>query len=130
MKESLKVGIKGNRSVAVDKTNTASAFLSGSLDVFATPAMIALMESTALESVKDALEEGQGTVGTLVNVAHVAATPMGATVRCESELVEIDRKRLVFKVSAYDDGGLIGSGMHERFVIDAEKFMEKVRGKF
>ena len=69
-------------------------------------------------------------MGTLVNVTHVAATPMGATVRCESELVEIDRKRLVFNVSAYDDGGLIGSGMHERFIINVEKFMEKVREKF
>ncbi len=130
MKESLVVGIKGNRSVVVDETNTASSFLSGNLDVFATPAMIALMENTALQSVKGYLEEGQGTVGTLVNVTHIAATPMGATVCCESELVEIDRKRLVFKVSAYDDGGMIGSGMHERFIIDVEKFMEKVRDKF
>lgn len=130
MTEELKTGIKGQKSVVVDETNTARTFHSGELDVFATPAMIALMEDTALESVKDYLEEGQGTVGTLVNVTHVAATPLGAVVRCESELVEIDRKRLVFKVSAYDDGGLIGSGMHERFIINVEKFMEKANRKF
>ena len=129
MKDNLTVGIKGFRSVVVDQTNTASSFLSGALDVFATPAMIALMESTALQSVQEYLEDGQGTVGTLVNVTHVAATPLGAVVRCESELAEIDRKRLVFQVSAYDGSGLIGSGIHERFIIDVEKFMEKVNGK-
>jgi predicted thioesterase len=75
------------------------------------------------------LEEGQSTVGTIVNVKHVAATPVGMEVSCESELIEIDRRRLVFNVKAYDECGLIGEGVHERFIIDVEKFMSRTNGK-
>ena len=102
---------------------------SGLVEVFATPMMVALIEQTCLESVLPYLDEGQGTVGTLVNVTHVSATPVGMRVWCDSELTEVDRRRLVFKVKAYDEAGLIGEGTHERFVIDTVKFMEKIQNK-
>lgn len=125
----LTAGIKGEQTILVTREQTAAALGSGTLDVFATPYMIALMENTALKSVADHLDEGQGTVGTLVNVKHTAATPVGMRVRCETELIEVDRRRLVFKVSAYDDCGSIGEGTHERFIIDCDRFMEKAQVK-
>ncbi len=125
----LTVGIKGTQSVAVSNDNTAATMGSGTLAVFATPAMIALMEKTAYVSVQDALDEGCGSVGTLLNVKHLAATPVGMTVTCESELVEIDGRRLVFSVKAYDEKGLIGEGTHERFIVQNEKFLAKTNAK-
>jgi predicted thioesterase len=91
--------------------------------------MIGLMEFTASKSVAEHLEKGQSTVGTIVNVKHLAATPVGMEVYCESELVDINRRRLVFNVKAYDECGLIGEGVHERFIIDVEKFMGKTNSK-
>ena len=102
---------------------------SGLVDVFATPMLVALVEQTCYESVLPYLDEGQGTVGTLVNVSHLSATPIGKRVWCDSELTEVDRRRLVFSVKAYDEAGLIGEGIHERFVIDTAKFMEKLKTK-
>ena len=122
-------GIKYSLEEKVTKENCAAAFASGELDVFATPAMIALMEKTASASVKPFLDPGFSTVGTLVNVSHVSATPIGMTVKCESELIEVDRRRLVFSVKAYDESGLIGEGTHERFIIDCEKFFAKANSK-
>lgn len=99
---------------------------SGTLDVFATPAMIALMEKTAWTSVAPYLEAGEGTVGIHLDISHDAPTPLGMTITCESELVEIDGRKLVFSVSAKDEKGtVIGRGTHERFVILEEKFQEK-----
>lgn len=125
----LETGIKGTGSVEVVRENTAAAVGSGMLEVFATPMMIALMEKTACESVAPYLEEGSGTVGTELNVKHVAATPVGMTVTCETELVEVDGRRLVFQVKASDGAGLIGEGTHERFIINNEKFQSKANGK-
>lgn len=122
-------GIKGRREQTVSPEMSAARIGSGLVEVFATPMMVALIEQTCLESVLPKLEEGQGTVGTLVNVTHVSATPVGMRVWCESELVEVDRRRLVFKVKAYDECGLIGEGTHERFIIDTAKFFEKVLNK-
>ena len=122
-------GIKGRREQTVTPEMSAARVGSGLVEVFATPMMVALIEQTCLESVLPHLEDGQGTVGTLVNVSHVAATPIGMRVWCESELVEVDRRRLVFSVKAYDECGLIGEGTHERFIIDTTKFMEKIRAK-
>lgn len=102
---------------------------SGLVQVFATPMMIALIEKTCNESVVPHLEAGQGTVGTHIDVSHCAATPVGMRVWCDSELVEIDRRRLVFAVKAYDECGLIGEGRHERFVIDSKKFQAKTEAK-
>ena len=103
---------------------------SGLADVLATPAMIALAERTCYESVVPYLEEGLGTVGTLVNIKHLSATPIGMSVWCESELVEVDRRRLLFAVKVYDRCGLIGEGWHERFVVDTAQFEAKTAAKF
>lgn len=97
--------------------------------VYATPCMIALVEKTAWESVAGNLEEGQGTVGTRLDVSHVSATPVGMKVWCETELIEIDGRRLVFAVKAYDEAGLIGEGTHERFIVWNERFQQKAEGK-
>ena len=122
-------GIKGRLEQTVTPEMSAARVGSGLVDVFATPMMVALIEQTCYESVLPHLDEGQGTVGTLVNVSHLSATPIGMRVWCESELTEVDRRRLVFSVKAYDDCGLIGEGTHERFVIDTAKFMEKLKNK-
>ncbi|MGI5950150.1 thioesterase family protein [Peptoniphilus sp.] len=113
----------------VDNTNTAEALKSGTLPVFATPSMIALIEETALLSVADYLKDGEATVGTKLDVSHVAATPIGMKVTCETELIEVDRRRLVFNAKVYDEVGLVGEGTHERFVIDSEKFLAKANNK-
>ncbi len=125
----LETGIKGEQSVEVVYENTATAVGSGVLRVFATPCMLALMEKTACESIEPELEEGWGSVGTEVKIRHLAATPIGMTVRCETELVEVDGRRLVFNVRAYDDAGLIGDGSHERFLVNNEKFQAKADAK-
>lgn len=125
----LETGIKGRQEVIVTKGNTAAALGSGLLDVFATPAMIALMECTAWKSVADQLGEDEGTVGTHLDVAHLSATPLGMKVYCESELVQVDGRKLVFKVAAYDEAGLIGEGTHERFIVKNEKFQAKAEAK-
>ena len=122
-------GVRGTHAVLVDDTNTAKALGSGGLDVYATPSMIALMEFCAAESVQPLLPEGSSTVGTRIDIKHLAATPVGMTVRCETELIEIDRRRLVFSCRAFDDAGLIGEGTQERFIVDNEKFMQKVAQK-
>ena len=125
----LTVGIKGREEVTVSEANSAKTLGSGTLDVFATPAMTALMEKTAWKSVAPFLDEGCGTVGTLLNITHDPPTPFGMNVWCESELVEIDGRRLVFEVAAYDEKGKIGGGRHERFIIQNEKFQAKANKK-
>ena len=121
----VETGIKGKKEWLVTKELSAQHIGSGSVLVLATPMMIALMEKTCQESVKPYLAEGQETVGTHVNVHHHAATPIGMTVWCESEVIEVDRRRIVFKVSVFDKAGLVGDGTHERFIIDVEKFQSK-----
>ena len=128
MKE-MQPGIKGLQEITVTGSDTAAVYGSGSLEVFGTPAMIALMEKTALNSIVPYLDETEGSVGTALDVKHTAATPVGMKVTCESELIEVDRKRLVFRLSVRDEAGPIGEGTHERFVIDNEKFMQKAEGK-
>lgn len=122
----IKLGIKRKQDLIVTDDVTASSYGSGLVDVFATPAMIALMESTCQLSVREFLNEGDMTVGTLVNVKHLKATPVGMRVECESELTFQDGRRLVFKVSANDERGLIGEGIHERFIVNREEFMHKL----
>lgn len=125
----LQTGIKATKEITVTTEQTAKVMGSGTLDVFATPAMIALMENTAYESVLAQLDEGCGTVGTALNVKHVAATPVGMKVRCESELVKMEGRALTFSIKAYDESGLIGEGEHERFIIFNEKFQAKADAK-
>lgn len=121
----MQIGIKGKQTIVVNEKNTAKTMGSGTLDVFATPSMIALMEETAWKSVSDELEDGCGTVGIHLNVSHDAPTPIGKNVTCESELVQIDGRKLTFEVRAYDERGEIGKGIHERFIINNEKFQKK-----
>ena len=125
----LEKGIKGNGTATVTKDLTAKVMGSGELDVYATPAMIALMEETAYKSVSAQLETGMGSVGTQMNVKHVSASPVGMKITCETELIEVDGRRLVFMVRAYDEKGLIGEGTHERFVVVNEKFQAKTDSK-
>lgn len=122
-------GIKFSIERKVTKHMTARVMGSGTLDVFATPSMIALIEETAWRSVAPQLESGMATVGTLLNVAHVAPTPVGMTVKCETELTEVDGRRLVFSVKVSDECGEIGRGTHERFIINEEKFQKKADTK-
>ncbi|MBQ7060841.1 MAG: thioesterase family protein [Clostridia bacterium] len=122
-------GIKNRQVFRVTDQNTAEHLLSGMLPVYATPMMIAHMEYTCFTSVHPLLEEGLGTVGSRLEISHLSPTPVGGTVTVESELVTVDGRRLVFRVSAYDDQGLIGEGTHERFIIDNARFMAKVEKK-
>lgn len=125
----LEPGIKGKETMIVTEDNTAKTMESGTLDVFATPAMIALMEKTAWKSVADNLEEGCGTVGTRLEISHDAPTPLGMEVTCESELIAVDGRKLSFRLRAYDEQGEIGTGIHERFIIKDAKFQEKANAK-
>ncbi len=125
----MELGIKGSQSETVTEARTARAVGSGSLPVYATPAMAALMEKTCLDSVAPALEQGRTTVGISLSLRHLSATPVGMRVRCESELTEVDRRRLVFSVKVFDEAGLIGEGIHERFIVEAEAFAQKARRK-
>ncbi len=125
----MNIGIKGQKTVKVLEENTAKVMKSGSLPVYATPSMIALIEETAWNSVNDYLEEGQATVGTKLNISHLSSTPLGMEVRCNTELIEVDRKKLIFDVKVYDEVGLIGEGTHERFIINTEKFLKKTDSK-
>lgn len=125
----LAVGLKGEARTVVTDENTAIAYGSGSVSVFATPAMIGLMEKAALSSVDPLLDEGYSTVGIKLEVEHLAATPKGMNVVATSELVEIDGRRLVFKVEARDDKELIGKGRHERFIVPLQKFISKAEAK-
>ena len=125
----MEAGITGKQTITVTEEKTAQAMGSGTLPVFATPAMIALMENTAYKSVADELEEGAGTVGTLMNVKHVAASPVGMKITCETELTKVDGRALTFSVKAFDEAGLIGEGEHERFIVYNEKFQAKADAK-
>ena len=125
----LHIGIKNHLESTSSPERSAESVGSGNVPVYATISMIGLMEKTCLESVLPHLEPGQDTVGTHVNVSHCSATPVGMKVWCDSELLEIDRRRLVFRVFAYDEIGLIGEGTHERFIIEKEKFITKTYAK-
>ena len=125
----IEIGIKGSRAMAVTEAESAKHIGSGTVLVLSTPMMIALIEKTCRLSVKPFLEEGQETVGTHVNVSHVAATPLGMSVRCETELIEVERRKLVFKVAVSDEDGLVGEGTHERFIIDEARFQSKAEAK-
>lgn len=125
----LETGIKGFAKTMVTEENTASAMGSGSLEVFATPAMVALMEECSWKLVQPYLEEGQGTVGTGLEIQHLSATPLGMEVTCQSTLTEVDGRKLTFEVEAYDAAGLIGKGTHQRFIVDNARFQAKANAK-
>ena len=122
----MEAGIKNEKSIVVTDEVTASKVGSGLLPVYATPSMIALMEGTCAENVQPYLAEGEGTVGVAVDIKHIAATPVGMTVRCESLLKEVNGKKLVFEVNVYDEKGLVGTGIHKRAIINNEAFMARL----
>ncbi|NLP05652.1 thioesterase family protein [Candidatus Fermentibacteria bacterium] len=114
------------RSVVVGPSNVASSIGSGGVEVFSTPSMVALMETAARDAVEDLLPEGWSTVGTSLDIRHTAATPPGEAVTARAELVEVEGRRLRFRVSASDRWGTIGEGTHERFAVDLARFGMKV----
>ena len=118
-------GIKGKTTIVVTESMTADKIGSGLVKVYATPMMVALMEQTCSESVAPELGEDECTVGTRLEINHTAATAVGMTVTCESELIEADGRKLTFSVRAYDDAGEIGNGTHERFIVTRSRFEEK-----
>ena len=113
----------------VTENDTAKVFGSGELEVLATPKMIALMEMASYKCIADELEEGTTTVGTYLDVKHLAATPVGMGVRVESTLTSAEGRKLTFSVKAYDESGIIGEGTHERFIVYSEKFTAKTYAK-
>jgi len=122
-------GLTGEASALVDSSNTARTMGSGDLEVFATPAMIALMEKAATNALKEYLAPDSSSVGTVINVRHTAATPLGMTVTARAVLTCVDGKRLVFSVEAFDEKDKIGEGTHERFIVNCERFLAKTNGK-
>lgn len=129
MGNALTVGTVGEAAVAVTADNTAERFGNKGAAVFATPLLVALMEQAAIAAIKPCLADGEGSVGTRVEVSHLAATPVGMTVRARAELVEIAGKKLTFAVEAFDDREKVGEGRHERYIIDNAKFMARVAAK-
>ena len=121
--------VKATVNDIVTDNNTAVSVGSGSLAVYATPAMLALIEKAACVALEGVLNDGETSVGTLLNVKHIAATPVGMKVSATAELIERDGRRLVFNVTANDECGLIGEGTHERFVVNTEKFIQKTYSK-
>ena len=114
-------------TTTVSASNTAATLGSGDMDVFATPAMVALMENAAMKAVAAALPEGSATVGTQMNTSHIKASPLGAAITASAVLTEVEGRKLTFAVKAWDDKGVIGEGVHTRFVVDRERFMDKLK---
>lgn len=125
----LNIGVSRRATLIVTDKDSAKAVGSGDMPVLATPSMVALMEQAACLLAADGLPTGFSTVGTKLNIEHVAATPIGLEVYAEATLTAIDRRRLVYDVAAYDTGGLIGKGSHERFIVEVEGFMAKANSK-
>lgn len=125
MEFNLQPGMIAEKKELVTEEKLAISYGSGEVAVYATPAMIGLMENAALSCVDENLPEGWATVGSYLDVKHIAATPPGLTVTAKAEVVKVDGRRVVFKVEAFDDKDKIGEGTHERFIINLEKFMKK-----
>ena len=122
----MEVGLKYESTVVVSPSNTAATLGSGDMDVFATPAMVALMENAAMLAVAAHLPEGSATVGTQMNTSHIKASPLGVTITASAELTEVEGRKLTFAVKAWDEKGTIGEGVHTRFVVDRERFLSKL----
>lgn len=123
------VGLKGTVIETVNENTTAEKVGSGSLPVFATPMMVALMEKAACKALENSLDEGSTTVGTKIDIEHVAATPVGMEVTVTATVTAVDGRKISFSVEAFDEAGLIGKGVHDRFVVNAEKFTAKTYAK-
>lgn len=123
------VGMKGEASTLVEREDTAAEVGSGSLLVYATPCMVALMEGAACEAINEALAEDQSSVGISLNIEHLSATPVGLEVRAEAEVTAVEGKIITFTITAYDEAGKIGEGTHKRCVISSQKFLDKAYAK-
>jgi predicted thioesterase len=125
----IRPGQTGQASTTVAPEQTARHLGSGGIDVYATPAMIALMEAAAVDAIDHRLPEGQASVGTALDVKHLAATPLGQPVHAEAEVLAVDGRRIDFRVRAWDAHELIGEGTHTRFVIDIARFLQRLEEK-
>lgn len=125
----IKPGMKGSASTLVEREDTAQEVGSGDLLVYATPCMAALMEGAACEAVAEALGENQTTVGTLLNIEHLSATPVGLEVRAEAEVTDVEGKVITFQLRAFDEAGEIGRGIHKRVLVNSQKFLDKAYAK-
>ena len=123
------VGMKGEVSTLVEKEDTAAEVGSGSLLVYATPCMVALMEGAACEAIADAMTEDKTSVGTELSISHLSATPVGLEVRAEAEVTAVEGKVITFQVTAYDEAGKIGEGTHKRVIISSQRFLDKTYAK-
>lgn len=129
MNHSIEIGTKGLETIIVEKKDTALAVGSGSAEVYATPAMITLMEKAAFNSIQSLLQEGDTSVGIQINVQHSKASIPGAVISCESEVTRVEDKKIWFSIKVSDNKGEIGSAEHIRFVVNSAKFMERLQKK-
>ena len=123
------VGMKAEVGTVVEREDTAKEVGSGSLLVYATPCMVALMEGAACEAIADALGEDKTSVGIELNIQHTSATPVGLEVRAEAEVIAVDGKIITFQLKAFDEAGEIGHGTHKRVIIHSQKFLERTYNK-
>ena len=123
------VGLKAEVCTLVEREDTAKEVGSGDLLVYATPCMVALMEGAACDAIADCLKDTETTVGTALNIEHIAATPVGLEVRAEAEVTAVEGKVITFAVAAYDEVGQIGKGTHKRVIVNTQKFLEKAYDK-
>ena len=123
------VGMKGEVSTEVERADTAAEVGSGSLLVYATPCMVALMEGAACEALEGAVPEGKTTVGTELNIQHLSATPVGMAVRAEAEVTALEGNFITFQVTAYDEAGKIGEGVHKHCIVTTQKFLDRTYDK-
>ena len=125
----LKANATAEITEVVTEDNTAIKYASGTAPVYATPALVGLMEHAAVKAIGDQLPQGYSTVGISMNIKHTSATPVGMTVKAKAVLIDQDRRRLTFKIAGYDDAGSVGEAVHERFIIEAAPFIEKANAK-
>ena len=125
----ISIGMKGRNETLVNREDTASEVGSGSLLVYATPCMVALMEGAACEAIADALPEDKTSVGIELSISHISATPVGMNVYAEAEVTEVNGSVITFQVAAFDESGKIGEGTHKRAVISTQRFLDKTYAK-
>ncbi|MGL5980308.1 MAG: thioesterase family protein [Phocaeicola sp.] len=124
----MEIGLTHTSHAVVAEENTAATLGSGDLAVFATPAMVALMENAAMKAVAELLPVGSTTVGSMIEATHLKPSPLGASITATATLTQIEGRKLVFAIEARDEQGVIGNATHVRYVVDREKFMQKIGG--